>query len=242
MKGEKIRIIIIYFLFLVIVGLVGYLIYFVIDENKTEKPIKEKEPPKQQEEITEACTFDITVAEFNDFDNTPLELCQGNNKINISDIVLKDNAIDIYAIYNKDSKTTSINPGLYMNDNQIIKSISKSDKNIITVSDNLLFIKKDSKKESNLVVFNENGENIYDLAIELVKNKVEDPIFAEIAKTNSEVNPQISIENIDPNSYTFTSGAFTFKTIIKINGEEQNGSTYTVTYNEEKFNTPVVAA
>ena len=101
MKGEKVRIIIIYFLVLVIIGLIGYLIYFIYDQNKPNKPKEiEIEETNENSEITDACTFDITLKEFNELaGDTALELCKGYNKLNISDVIIGENPIDIYAVY-----------------------------------------------------------------------------------------------------------------------------------------------
>ena len=241
MKGEKIRVIIIYFLVLVIIGLVGYLIYFIYDQNNN---LKSKDSDSKvdadTEEITDACTFDVTLAEFNEiYDNTvALELCTGYSKLNISDIVLNDNPIDVYAIYYNKSDEEVIKSGIYMNDNQITSGLTLDNKNKTVINDNMLFIKVENILGNNLVVFDESGNQVYDLSSTLASLKFEDPVLAELAKTNENINPTLSIDIVDKDSYNFTSGAFTFNTIYL--DTKQKGSTYTVTYNDSKFENPVI--
>lgn len=237
MKGEKIRVVIIYFLVLVLIGLVWYLVYFINNQNNPKQKQEKTVTETTKDEITSACTFDVTLEEFNKLNSDQtIELCE-ENKLNISDIVINDNVIDIYAIYYNGSESKD-KLGIYINDNQIIKGASKKDKNTITVNDNLLFIKKESSKNTNLLVFNENGQNIYSLNDVLTASKLEDPVLTELAKTDENITKEVTIDNIDMNSLTFEQGAFTFTTIVK--GTEQKGSTYKVTYEEEVFSNPTL--
>ena len=123
-----------------------------------------------------------------------------------------------------------------MNDIMIINGASSYDKNTITINDNLIFIQKE--KNNNLVVFNIDGQNVYDLAATLDSLQIEDPVLAEMEKTNENIKPTVLTSIIDKDSYTFKQNSFTFTTTVL--DTKQQGSTYIVTYNGEVFQDPVI--
>ncbi len=243
MKGEKVRVIIIYFLFLILLGLIGYLIYFIYENNNETKTPKKQTTNEnvKKEENTKECEFSITLDKFNELYNNAqaLQLCEGNNKLSITDIVLQNNAVDTYVIfYNGNSADKDAKNGIYINNNQIVSGASQENKNIITINDNLMFIKKEDNSNFNLIIYNSNGQKIYDLAQSLENSKIEDPILKELSKTNKNITDVVSANNIDKDSLNFAAGSFTFNTIVKETG--QKGSTYTVIYSEEKFQNPAL--
>lgn len=238
MKKGKARVVIIYLLFLILIGLISYLIYFI---NNFEKPVEEpitKQPVVTNNEIEDKCTFDITLEQFSTLSSNPssLALCQGNNKLKISNITINNEPINIYSIYYNGILTEEDDSlGLYLNE----KQITSANKNTINILNNLLFVKS-TKETTNLLVFNNTGKNIYNLENSLTQTPIDDPVLTELNKTNQTINTKVSLENIDPNSYSFNQSEFTFNTTTNqcVEGQKFKGSTYKVTIDGEIFTNP----
>lgn len=238
MKKGKARVVIIYLLFLILIGLISYLVYFINNFEKAVEEPKTKQPVVTNNEIEDKCTFDITLEQYNTLSSNPssLALCQGNNKLNISNVTLNNELVSIYSIYyNGTINIEDDSLGLYLNGNQIIAS----NKNIINIINNLLVIKS-TKETTNILAFNNIGDNIYNLENALTNTEIDDPVLTELNKTNQTINTKVSLENIDPNSYNFNQTDFTFNTTTNqcMEGQKFKGSTYKVTLSEGNFTNP----
>ncbi len=247
MKRDKLKIIIVYILMFVILCLVGYLIYFSINLNKDSKEKIEDSSNKQTEEtveISENCTFNISLSQLSSLENNPnaLSLCVGYNKLILDGVILSGNPQDIYLnYYNGTLAEPSDILGVYLNNKKIITGASYDTKVVAGVFDNLLFIKTISLEGNNVRVFNEDGRKIYDLETALGKAKIQDPVLTELAKTDQTIGTIVNIKNITSGGFSFTNGSFTFNTDTMGQcsaGQLYRGSTYKVTYADETFNPP----
>ena len=241
MKRGKIKVVIIYLLVLVLICLVSYLIYFINNtkQEPTQKPQEESQTIIEEvDEVPDKCIFDVTLEQFNTLSSNPssIALCEGKNKINISDVTLNNETADIYSYY-YNGETTEIDNtiGIYLNDLKIVSG----NKNTIGVFNNLVFI-KNTTKYTNVLVFDNNAQNIYNLENVLTQTPIEDPVFTEMNKTNQNINTKVSLENIDSNSFNFQQTEFTFNTTLGtcVEGQMFKGSTYKVTFNEGTFTNP----
>ena len=240
MKGEKFKIALIYLLLLVIVGLIGAMIWLIINSDKTST--SSKEPVPEENQISEKCTFDFTLTEYSYVINRQTsEICGGYNKFNITNVVLNGEHQNISIIYNNGTvDSTDTRTGIYIDDNRIIRHASLNYLNTLSVFDNKLFVLSIGDENSNLVVYNSLGKKVYDLASELKSNEFTDNIFVELAKTNPNLNTTITQDSIDPNGYTFNNNSFNFTTKADVDctTNQYNGSVYRVDFNKEEFSKP----
>ncbi len=239
MKGEKIRLVIIYILIAVIIGLVGYLIYnFFINKDE------EKTSPATVTEnvITEDCTFDVTSGDYSAIINGQTSnICGGFNKFTINDVVLDGKNIDVSVIYYNGNITSDDDrTGMYIDDKRVVKNASKDYLNHIGVFDNKLFIFSPNDGKPNVVVYNSLGERVYDLETALAQAKITDPAFAEIAKTNTSLDTTLKNSSINSSSFNFGPTGFTFNTNGKSECQagEIIGSTYNVAFSGNNFVAP----
>ncbi len=242
MNRDKMKMVIIYVLIFIILGLVGYLIYFSLNQNtKTE----EKKPAPEQPKVTErmakvaaSCTFDVNLSEFGEMLNDSTKLCDGLNKYNISGITLDGKEQKIVVIYN--NGTSANKTGIYLNDQKIISKASTNNQNILGVFDSKLFILSKGQSSGNVEVYNGQGISVYNLSETLSRVQINDAAFIEINKTNPTFNSILSIQNIDMNSFSFAEGEFTFSSDTKLgcNGYAYKGSSYKVTYKGNSFEAP----
>lgn len=246
MKRDKIKIIIIYILMFVIFALVGYLIYFIVNTNKETEKTETKQQIQKTDEtsISDSCTFSVTLNELDSLEQnrSAISMCEGYNKLVVNNITLNSQPQDVYLIYYNGTQSKNNNKlGLYINNKQVTNGASYDIINVLGVSDNLLFVKTLRQEGSFLRIFNAQGQKVYDLETALAKAKVEDPALIEIAKTDQTISTIINTKNINPNSFNFTSGTFTFNVEAKqecTQGQIYKGSTYKVTYNGETFENP----
>jgi len=239
MKGEKIRVIIIYVLVIVIIALVGYLIYNFFINSKEDNTKKEE---VKASDIASECTFDITSADYSAIVNgNNSNLCGGLNKFKINDIMLDGNQMDVEVnYYNGSLNESDDSTGIYINGNRILKSVSTNNKNQMGIFDNKLFIFLADNDKPNVVVYDKYGNKVYDLETALAGANVSDPAFVEIAKTNNNLNVIVRNSSINVNSFVFGGNEFTFSTALK--GEctpgTNIGSNYKVTFSENNFSAP----
>lgn len=246
MKRDKAKIIIVYILMFIILCLVGYLIYFAINLNKDTKEDKKDTPTKTEEktEISDSCIFNISLGELASLEGNSgsLSLCAGYNKLTLDNIVLDGKTQNVYLNYYNGTLAEQDNIlGVYINDKKVVVGASYDTKNVVGVFDNLLFIKTISPEGSNVRVFNSNGRKVYDLESALSKAKIQDPVFTELAKTDTTIGKVVNTKNINSGSFAFTNGVFTFNTDTMAGcnpGQVYKGSTYKVTYTGETFSNP----
>lgn len=239
MKGEKIRVAIIYILVIVIILLVGYLIFNVFVNNKEDNTKKEK---VKTNAISSECTFDITTADYSLIVNgNNSNLCGGLNKLKIGDIVLDGNQMDVEVnYYNGNITEENENMGFYIDGKRVLKLASNENKNNIGVFDNKLFIFVANNDKPNVVAYDSNGVKVYDLQTALAKANISDPAIVELAKTNNNLDVIVKSSNITTNSFNFGPTEFSFATAVS--GEctpgTNIGSIYKVTFSGNNFSAP----
>lgn len=236
-KGNRFRLAIIYILILLIIGLVGFLIYYIMNKNEHEKQNSETlvSGKAEKEKISDNCIFEVPYASFNKLNNnvSALMMCEGYNKLILNDI----DFTKVYVIYyNGFLQTDSKKYGIYINDKQVTVGASFDHRNLINVFDNLIFIKKENMQVTNVLTYNDKGRLVYDLQMALARTKIVDKAFKEMGNTKNTI---VSLKNIDINSYEFKQGEFTFETTSECaSGQQYKGSSYKVTYQNNKFNAP----
>lgn len=235
MKGQKIRVIIIYILVVVIIFLVGYLIVNFFMNNKENT----KEESLNKEDIISQCTFTITSSDYSSIiGGNNSDICGGLNKFIINDIVLDGTPIDVEVRYY--NGTTNDNTGMYINGKRVIKNASNSVKNNIGIFDKKLFIFSNDNKKPNVVAYDKTGNKVYDLETALSKTNISDPAFVELAKTNNNLDVTVKNASINSNSFSFGPTEFVFSTAVK--GEctpgTNIGSTYKVAFSGNTFTAP----
>ncbi len=241
MKGEKTRIMLIYVLLVVIIGLVVGLIFVVFNSNKpkVEKPKEDNGPFN----ITKKCTFEMTNDEYiGILGSQTNDLCDGNNLIVINDIILDDVKQNINIVYNNSSiSQDDEQTGVYVDDMLLVNHAATNYVNRLSVFDNKLFIISNSENYVNVTVYNSDASQIYDLEKALVKANISDQALTEMAKTNPSINPIVSPANLDANDFMINDMEFTFSTNgdPKCTNGSYNGSIYKVTFNGELFADPV---
>ena len=208
-------------------------IFFIISIIKKGNDIELKRTVSKKIDIKEECTFDVSLRNFNRLSNnvSALKLCSDYNKIIINDVTLNEENANLYIIYyNGELEVNNTNLGIYLNDKQITKGASFDERNIIRIYDNMLFIKKEDIKLTNIVVYNAKGKQKYDFAYALNSIILKDKAFKD---------KRIYIDDVDVNSYIFDEGEFTFETTSECTStQEYKGSKYKVTYKNEKFKKP----
>lgn len=239
LKGEKIRVVIIYLLVVLIFLLVGYLIYnFFINTNGS----KPKEEAKKESEISKECTFDVKLADYNSIIRQgSSDICGGINKINITDATLDGKNLDLEVRYYNGSIDESDNgTGIYIGGKRVTQYASSNYQNKFGIFDNMIFIFTSNSKEVNVAVYDSLKNKVYDLENALLKNNISDPAFTEIAKTNPGLNVILKTSNIDRESFNFGSNEFSFSSTLndKCTAGQNIGSTYKVTFGDGNFSNP----
>ena len=133
MKGDKIKVVIIYILVLIIIALVAYLMYIVVSSNDEKEAETNVNEPDQTDEIADECKFGVTLAEYNDIINNPAEanLCSGESELTITDITVNGRVQNIKVkFYNGESTSSG---GVYLNDREVVTGASLNVKNGIGV-------------------------------------------------------------------------------------------------------------
>jgi len=239
LKGEKIRVVIIYLLVVVIFLLVGYLIYnFFMNTNES----KPKEEVKKDNEISKECIFDVKLADYNTMlKQGSSDICGGINKINIVDATLDGNKLDLEVrYYNGVLDERDNGTGVYMDGKRITQYASSNYQNKFGIFDNMIFIFTNNSKDVNVVVYDGLKNKVYDLENALLKTNISDPAFVEIAKTNPGLSVVLKTSNIDKESFNFGPTEFSFSTTSKekCTVGENIGSTYKVAFSNGNFSNP----
>lgn len=240
MKGDKVKVVIIYILILVIIALVAYLMYIVLSSNDEEKLDTENKEPVQTDELADECKFGVTLAEYNDIINNPsgTSLCNGDNELTITDIVVNGQGQNLKVrFYNGESTSKG---GVYLNDRKVVTGASLNVKNGIGVFDNKLFIFTNEPDDLNVYAYNENGVQLYDLKSALSEAQITDPALSALAQNNTNISTIVNSTNIDGNSMNFGANEFSFSTTsgMECVSGSYSGSRYRVTFSGDVFNAP----
>ncbi|MBQ9011409.1 MAG: hypothetical protein IJ093_02050 [Bacilli bacterium] len=237
---DKMRVILIYLLMFIVFALTGYLIYFVINnsEQKIVMPVKE-EARENEFEVSDACTFDVNTSGLNEVmnGNSTLKLCDGYNKFNVQNVILEGKTLDVYAIYNEKTKDDE-NTGLFVNNERVIFDLGSGNLVNIGVFSDILYVKKWSDTNVDVLAYNSYGSQIYQLTNSLNNMNLVDQVFVNLNLSEQNVTDK----SIDVDSFKFTNEGFTFnsdsKRVCETN-QLYKGSTYQVSYINGVFNDPV---
>lgn len=208
----------------------------IILNNKPKETSKESEasnPPvvdvNPYPTISDECTFDLTLAGYNALTGPG---CKGGySRYNLTDISLGDNNLNVVIIY---SDTNGNKSGLYVNSTRVINKVDNLLNIRLGIFDSKLFILDKNNNESNVLVYNSNGENVYNLKETLEETQIIEPNFQSVS------TDPISSKTIDSNSFKFESNQFTFQTrLVTTDNQTITGSQYIVSFTGEDFADPV---
>ena len=230
MKGEKSKLILIYFLMLLVIGLIIALTFIILNNSPKEEnkestanttPTVDVNPYPT---ISDECTFNLTVDEYNALTGPG---CKGGySRYNVNNLNIDGKQMNIVVIY---SDKNGNKAGLYVNDRKVATTITNIASIKFGIYSSKLFILDNNNNESNVLVFNPNTEKVYDLKETLDSSKITDPILNQI----------ISSTTINPNSFNFTDTYFTFQArLVDGNNVENLGSTYQVNFTDSDFSNP----
>lgn len=231
MKGDKIRVVLIYILILIIIFMVGYLVYNSVGVDK------KVDKPSLDSDISEDCSFEMSLSEYNAMlGSDKSNLCGGMNKIIVKNISLNDEETEVEVrYYNGDQSDES---GVYVFGKRIVKGAGPKNINRFGIFDNKLFILSIDDAESNITAYDSSLNKVYDLRSALASSDLSDPAFVELAKTNPTLETKVNNSNIG--LFNFLPNEFTFSTDSKLQCVPGgvNGSKYRVVFNGDTFETP----
>lgn len=237
---NKIRMLIIYFLMLLVFALVGYLIYFVMTyESPSESKVEKDTYSEEKFEVTSECTYEITMSDFNNFANgkSTLDLCDEYNKFNVSGVNLENKKLNIELIYYNGATSGIDDEGVFINKERVINNLAKDHLLNLGVFDNVLYIKTFTDSTVDVMAYNSYGTEVYRLSKSLSETPITDAVFKDLSLENTSLNNT----NIDSNSFVFGTGGFSFNSDIKkecLDGQLYKGSTYKVNYIDGTFSNP----
>ncbi len=234
MKGEKSKIILIYVLLVIVLALIVALGYVVITSTpkETESNVGHGTTidVNPYPNVSSQCIFSVSLEEYNALTYAGCE--GGYTRYDINNVVLNGNPLTLSVIYSDKGQPKA---GFIVNNRRIIQKIDNVTLLKFGIFDNKLFVLDTNNNQSNVVVINSEGKTIYNLKNELEKLKIKDKVF-----TANGNNEEITNTNLNPASFNFADGVFTFATTSDAcnNGAAASGTNYQVTYSGEKFNKP----
>lgn len=179
--------------------------------------------------ISDECTFDLTLADYSALTGPK---CKGGySRYNLNDINLGDNKLNIVIIYSDKNGAKS---GLYVNNTRVINKADNLLNIRLGIFDNKLFILDKNNNEANVLVYNSNGENVYNLKDTLEEVQIIEPNFQSIS------SEPINTKTIDQNSFSFENSQFSFQTRLIANNQTITGSKYIVSFTGEDFSNPIL--
>ena len=231
MKEEKGKLILVYVLMLLVIGLIVALTFVVLNNNSKDetKVVKNDHAPKidvnPYPEISAECTFDLTIDEYNAL--TGPKCKNGYSRYNLSNVNIDGKDMLITVVYND---LDGDKMGLFLNDRRVSNIVTNVINYKFYVIDNKLFI-LDNNSGSNVTVYSKEYAKIYDLKETLDRLKLSEPAFTDVL---------VSSEIINPNSFVFNSNNFTFVTQQVTENGVVPGSTYQVNFALEDFENPTL--
>lgn len=218
----KKRTIIMYILTFIVIGLISFLIYFMITFKENT--------------IRKECILHVDINILNSILDRNLtgNLCHGYNQIN-TDVSLQNNTLKLKTIiYNGDNHKQTDEEGIYLNDKKIISNPNSSTNKFFKTSELLYLLTPDN---NNLLVFSSSGEKIYNLQNSLNKNTLIDQNLTKVMQAET----RVTFDMIDIDSFVFDDSGFSFNTSIKKEcpgNITSKGSIYRVNYNSQTFQNP----
>lgn len=234
MKGEKSKIILIYVLLVIVLALIVALGYVVITSTpkETESNVGHETTVdvNPYPNVSSQCIFSVSLEEYNALTYAGCE--GGYTRYDINNVVLNGTPLTLSVIYSDKGQPKA---GFIVNNRRVIQKIDNVTLLKFGVFDNKLFVLDTNNNQANVVVINSEGKTIYNLKNELEKLKIKDEVF-----TANGNNKEITNTNLNPSSFNFADGVFTFATTSDAcnNGAAASGTNYQVTYSGEKFNKP----
>ena len=234
MKREKNKIILIYVLLVIVLALIVALGYVVITSTpkETESNVGHGTTVdvNPYPNVSSQCIFSVSLEEYNALTYAGCE--GGYTRYDINNVVLNGNPLTLSVIYSDKGQPKA---GFIVNNRRVIQKIDNVTLLKFGIFDNKLFVLDNNNNQSNVVVINSEGNTIYNLKNELEKLKIKDNAFTQ----NGNTTP-INNTNLNPASFNFADGVFTFATTSDAcnNGAAASGTNYQVTYSGEKFNKP----
>lgn len=229
MKGEKGKLVLVYILMLLVIGLIVFLTFMVLNDGKEEKndskanvtPTVDVNPYPN---VSDVCTFELTTDEYNGLTGPG---CKGGySRYNVNGLAIDGTTVKLVVIY---SDKNGNKAGLYINDRKVLDGVSNVTNLKFGIFNSLLFVKDTYESYSNVLVFNKDVLKVYDLNESLDSSKITDPILNQV----------ISSTAINPNSFNFTDTYFTFQAqIMGDNNQVLSGSTYRVNFTNTEFSKP----
>ena len=234
MKGEHSKIILVYILMLLVVGLVIALTFVILNNNSNDehnestannRPTVDVNPYPN---ISSECTFILTLDEYNALTGP---MCKGGySRYDVTGLNIDGKELKAIVIYSDQNGNKA---GLYINDRKNITKIDNVSNIKFGVYDNKLFVLDNNNNESNVLAFTSDSTKVYDLKESLESSKISDPAFQNYG------NATITSSNVDPASFVFTDANFTFKTkLVDSSNQTISGSTYQVTFSGKDFSKP----
>lgn len=229
MKGEKNKVILVYVLMLLVIGLIVALTFVVLNSNKKEEnhSSSANDTPtvdvNQFPNISEECTFNLALDEYNAL--TGPRCKNGYSRYNVTGLSLNGQTINVSVIYTDQAGNKA---GIYVNDRRATTVVNDVTNIKFSVFDNKLFILDNNNNESNVLVFASDSTKVYDLKETLESSSITDPALNQV----------LSSSTINPNSFNFTAANFTFQAQLTSDNQVLAGSTYQVTFTGNEFSKP----
>lgn len=230
MKREKSKVILVYVLMLLVIGLIVALTFIVLNSNKKEEnhstsanntPTVDVNPFPN---ISEECTFNLALDEYNVL--TGPKCKNGYSRYNINGLSLGGQTINVSVIYTDQEGNKA---GIYINDRRATTVVNNVTNIKFGIFDDKLFILDNNNNESNVLVFASDSTKVYDLKETLDSSEITDPILNQV----------LSSTTINPNSFNFTATNFTFQAQMTDSSNQiLAGSTYQVTFTGNEFSKP----
>ena len=229
MKGEKSKVILVYVLMLLVIGLIVALTLVILNSNEKEEnhsssanntPTVDVNPFPN---ISEECTFNFTLDEYNAL--TGPRCKNGYSRYNVTGLSLGGQTLNVSIIYTDQDGNKA---GIYVNDRRATTIVNNVTNIKFGVFDDKLFILDNNNNESNVLVFASDSTKVYDLKETLESSEITDPVLNQV----------LSSSTINPNSFNFTATNFTFQAQITSDNQILAGSTYQVTFTGNEFSKP----
>ena len=206
MKREKNKIILIYVLLVIVLALIVALGYVVITSTpkETESNVGHETTVdvNPYPNVSSQCIFSVSLEEYNALTYAGCE--GGYTRYDINNVVLNGNPLTLSVIYSDKGQPKA---GFIVNNRRVIQKIDNVTLLKFGVFDNKLFVLDTNNNQANVVVINSEGNTIYNLKNELEKLKIKDNAF-----TQNGNNTPINNTNLNPASFNFADGVFTFAT------------------------------
>lgn len=230
MKGEKSKVILVYVLMLLVIGLIVALTFVVLNSNQKEEnhSSSANNTPtvdvNTYPNISEECTFNLTLDEYNAL--TGPRCKNGYSRYNVAGLSLGGQTLNVSIIYTDQEDDNKA--GIYVNDRRTTTIVNNVTNIKFGVFDDKLFILDNNNNESNVIVFASDSTKVYDLKETLESSSITDPALNQV----------LSSSTINPNSFNFTATNFTFQAQLTNDNQILAGSTYQVTFTGNEFSKP----